>query len=302
MTRADSRTRRGEPQLLSIGELAAATGISVDTLRVWERRYGKPRPQRLPSGHRRYPRSLVAWLRKVSEALARGHRPSRVLGLDDEALNRLTAEEVRDEHTQRLLAEVLELARAYRGAELRERLEKTWEERDPIDHLEHVITPLLRGIGRAWAAGEIGVRHEHFFTAIVADDLRTRRRAWSGTERGETVLLATLAGERHSLGLEMAAVVCAVCDRPWCLLGADLPVDEIVEAVHESDREVVAISISLATGGVETDRMLRELRGRLPEHTQLLAGGAGARRGRRGPAGVRFLPGLGALRDALAAC
>jgi len=40
---------------LSIGELADMTGLGVHTLRMWEKRYGAPHSQRLPSGHRRYP-------------------------------------------------------------------------------------------------------------------------------------------------------------------------------------------------------------------------------------------------------
>ncbi|HET6831324.1 MAG TPA: DICT sensory domain-containing protein [Solirubrobacterales bacterium] len=40
---------------LSIGELAARTGVSAATLRMWEARHGFPRPVRLQSGHRRYP-------------------------------------------------------------------------------------------------------------------------------------------------------------------------------------------------------------------------------------------------------
>ncbi len=39
---------------LSIGSLAARTGVSVATLRAWERRHGLPVAERLPSGHRRY--------------------------------------------------------------------------------------------------------------------------------------------------------------------------------------------------------------------------------------------------------
>lgn len=39
---------------LTIGELAARTGVSAAVLRMWETRYDFPRPARLPSGHRRY--------------------------------------------------------------------------------------------------------------------------------------------------------------------------------------------------------------------------------------------------------
>ena len=58
----------------SIGEIAERTGITVDTVRVWERRYGRPVPVRLPSGHRRYTEDHLVWLRRVAEALALGRR------------------------------------------------------------------------------------------------------------------------------------------------------------------------------------------------------------------------------------
>jgi DNA-binding transcriptional MerR regulator len=45
---------------LSIGELAARTGVAVGTLRTWETRYGVPTPHRVPSGHRRYSLDDVA--------------------------------------------------------------------------------------------------------------------------------------------------------------------------------------------------------------------------------------------------
>ena len=35
--------------MLSIGAVAKATGIRVETLRTWERRYGFPRPERTGS-------------------------------------------------------------------------------------------------------------------------------------------------------------------------------------------------------------------------------------------------------------
>jgi hypothetical protein len=73
-------TAREAPSgLLSIGALSAATGIPVETLRTWERRYGYPRPQRKPSGHRVYPVTAVPRLRRVAQAIARGHRAAEVL-------------------------------------------------------------------------------------------------------------------------------------------------------------------------------------------------------------------------------
>jgi MerR family transcriptional regulator, light-induced transcriptional regulator len=54
----DDRVARSDAAVgagtLSIGDLAARTGVSEGTLRMWETRHGFPVPTRLASGHRRY--------------------------------------------------------------------------------------------------------------------------------------------------------------------------------------------------------------------------------------------------------
>jgi MerR family transcriptional regulator, light-induced transcriptional regulator len=57
---------------LSIGDVAARTGVSVATLRMWEARHGFPVPQRLPGGHRRYAERDVEILRAALRARASG--------------------------------------------------------------------------------------------------------------------------------------------------------------------------------------------------------------------------------------
>ncbi|MDJ0522022.1 MAG: MerR family transcriptional regulator, partial [Planctomycetota bacterium] len=61
-TNADAGT---DANLHSIGEVAEATGLTPETLRIWERRYGRPVAVRLPSGHRRYTDEQIVWLRRV---------------------------------------------------------------------------------------------------------------------------------------------------------------------------------------------------------------------------------------------
>ena len=51
---------------LSIGEVAARTGLAPATVRMWETRHGFPRPGRLPGGHRRYSEHDVDVLREIA--------------------------------------------------------------------------------------------------------------------------------------------------------------------------------------------------------------------------------------------
>src|SRR5215212_4340455 len=50
--------------------VARETGVPADTFRAWERRYGMPRPQRTPGGHRLYSQrdvAIIRWLRDRTE-------------------------------------------------------------------------------------------------------------------------------------------------------------------------------------------------------------------------------------------
>jgi DICT domain-containing protein len=57
---------------LSVGELAARTGVQAATLRTWEARYGFPRPRRRPGGRRRYRDRDVALVEQVLRLRAAG--------------------------------------------------------------------------------------------------------------------------------------------------------------------------------------------------------------------------------------
>ena len=60
------------PGFLSIGDVAARTGLSEATLRMWETRHGFPDPERLASGHRRYSERDVALLTQTLDERERG--------------------------------------------------------------------------------------------------------------------------------------------------------------------------------------------------------------------------------------
>ncbi|MHC4973586.1 MAG: MerR family transcriptional regulator [Planctomycetota bacterium] len=277
--------------LVSIGGLAAATGISPDAIRVWERRYGRPEPIRLPSGHRRYTADQIRWLRRVAEALAAGHKPSHVVRATETELDVLLG---RREEAPRAedLTPYLASLRAFREDRVLDRLWLDWRRLGPEAFLGQVMGPLVRRVGDAWADGDLDVRHEHYFTQIVENFLSSARISVAERARGPAVLLATLTDEAHGLGLQMAALVCVQAGARPRILGVEVPHTEIVRAAAEIPADVVGISVSLSSGGVETDRALARLRDMLPAHVRLVVGGRGARGPRRGPRGIEYTVGL----------
>ena len=79
------------PLTMSIAAVERDTGLSKDTLRVWERRYGFPTPERDASGERSYAFEQVARLRTIKRLLDIGHRPGRIVPLAPEDLERLSS-------------------------------------------------------------------------------------------------------------------------------------------------------------------------------------------------------------------
>ena len=79
--------------LYSIAAVERDTGLSKDTLRVWERRYGFPCPDRDAAGDRCYPANQVERLRTIRRLLDAGHRPGRIVGLAPQELQTLAGVE-----------------------------------------------------------------------------------------------------------------------------------------------------------------------------------------------------------------
>ena len=282
-------------KLYSIGELATRTGISPGTIRAWERRYGRPVPQRLPSGHRRYADAELRFLRRVVEALARGHRPSKLLRLSEDEVAALLAKEPSSDVSSVAFPQILAAIRGFRSDALRAQLLDVFHELDPLDYVSEVIGPVLTLVGQEWAEGKLAIRHEHFLSETVEDVLRTqrlliehKREKQTDAPQSPVFLLATLPGERHRLGLQMLALTAAACHTRVHLLGSELPLSEIEESVRETKASILGLSISAASGGVQSDRQIRSLRATLPLELAIVAGGNGAQRDRGRVQGVKY--------------
>lgn len=280
---------------LSIGDLAEATGITEATLRAWERRYGRPCAVRRPSGHRRYRPEDVTWLRRVAEALARGGRASEIVTLDEAALDQYLAAGNKAAEANEITQRMLEWVRDFDGPRLRRSLREAWNRMEPLPFLRDRLTPLMQAVGREWADGRLEIRHEHFLTEVVDDLLRTLRDRMGELSTGPLVVLATLPEERHGMGLQMAAIGVVAGGGRVRILGTNTPIVEIVKTAAETRARGVAISVSLANGGVATDRVLAELRKQLPAEVHLAAGGEGMRGPRRTPPGITKLAELSDL-------
>lgn len=299
-----------ERQLLPVGGMNIAaverdTGLSKDTLRVWERRYGFPAPSRDRLGERVYPVEQVDRLRILRRLLDAGHRPGRVVALPFERLRVLASEHAGSSGPvgQAASAELRHLLGLVVGHEL-EALRRALGQALVAIGLERFVTdlvaPLTRMVGEAWARGEIEIFEEHLFTESVQRALRGAIDAIAQPAGSPRVLMTTLPQEAHGLGLLMAEALLAL-EGCCCLsLGVQTPVGDIAQAAVSQRADIVALSFSARMKPNQVLDGLADLRAMLALPTRLWAGGRCPVLWRRPPAGVTVLADLGDIRPALA--
>ena len=282
---------------LAIAAVERDTGLSKDTLRVWERRYGFPSPGRDEQGERVYPLDQIEKLRALRRLLDAGHRPGKIMALPVEELQRLAqagndrARSVAPDG-QGELARYVELLLAHQAGELRRELSQQLPRKGLVRFIGEDLVPMNEWVGEAWRRGELQIFEEHLYTEIAQGLLRQAIESIRGTGQRPRVILSTLPQEAHGLGLLMAEAVLAVEGCHCVSLGVQTPMPDLVAAAEAQRADVVALSFSEAFRPNRAIEALVELRRRVPPVVEIWAGGGcRALRGRQ-LAGVTALHGL----------
>ena len=292
-------------QLWPMGAVTRRTGLGEHTLRAWERRFGFPTPLRLESGHRRYTAEQVQHLILIARALECGHRAGDVVPLPTRELEALLRDTgVADGlapvgGTEDAVSEVVDACRKFDREALVRLLRRDATILGMSRFLRERAAPLLEEIGEAWSRGGIEIRHEHFFSEVLEDELRVMRAPLEISAGGRPVLLASLPSEIHGLGLQIAALAITIGGRAVRVLGPQLPPDEIVAAAEALDAAAVGLSMSVFAPVDETARDLEIVRRALPTSIELWLGGQGSTELAPVPPGVKLLPTLDDLDQAV---
>ena len=265
--------------LLPITEVERQTGIRQATLRMWEKRYGFPQPLRDQHGDRVYPTNQVERLHAVRRLMDQGQRPGKIFS---------GAVALEPENTALLYTgsgrvppdflDIFNLLRTYRLSELHAHFQRRLLELGLRRFVYEFLAPLTIEVGLAWNRGDLPVRCEHLYAQLAKSFLHAQLAAIRAAADGvPTVVLATLTGESHILGIMMAEAVMTSLQMNCIQLGAETPPLEVVAAAKETSAHIVAVSFSSYYPRRAGIRMAASLRGALPQGTALWIGGGGVR-------------------------
>lgn len=283
---------------LGISAVERETGLLKETLRVWERRYGFPRPLRDAQGERVYPRDQVERLRLIRRLMDQGWRPGRLMALDDAAL--LAAAGSLQVSTTPQLEALLASLRTRDAGGVRALLEALIDEHGLQGFVTGLAVRLCSEVGEAWARGELDVAQEHLFTEQIRRALRAALPAPANDPRGPRVLLTTFPEEEHDLALLFAEALLAPEGARCTSLGAQTPLLDIVHTMRQGGHQVLLLSFSGAFPQRTAFAGLSELAAQLPQ-VEIWAGSSALATRPKPIDGVRFLGRIDMLHDALMA-
>lgn len=252
---------------------ARLTGLSPELLRAWERRYGAVEPRRTPGGTRRYDAHDLERLRLLKAAVDAGARIGQVARLDLAELKQRAAAARGDSAGN--LDGIWPALERLEGAEAQRLLALQLSVLGPIRFAREFAVPLIHEIGERWASDRLRIASEHLASGVLRALFGSSMQPSAAAQLGPRIVFATPTGERHELGLQMAALIALGAGAYPIYLGAELPVEDLLDAVERGRASALALSL-VRIPAAQASQTIAALRGGLREAVHLWIGGARA--------------------------
>lgn len=255
-----------------IGVVSKLTGISIDRLRAWERRYAAVVPKR-GERSRGYEQADIDRLILLRRAVDRGHAISSVANLPDPEIRSLLGDDLDPAaaSSTSLIHPLLATLEEYDYGSLRDQLARIAAVLPPHLIVNQVVLPLMHEVGERWHREELTVAQEHMITGLVQHLLGTLMGLHRPAGHAVKLVFTTLEGEQHVLGILAAAMLAAGSGLSPIYLGASLPVKEIIQVVKRSRAKVLVLQV--IRGDVPVAEPLRMLAENLPTDVEIWLGG-----------------------------
>ncbi len=250
-----------DSNLFPIRAVARLTGLPLDTLRAWERRYQVVVPKRSRTG-RLYSEQDVERLTLLREVVARGHSIGQIASLPNSRLREFLTGSVSvtsgegvvvagtdAEASTAILRGVLREMEKFDSLAAEMELNRlATAVANPRAFVHVIALPLMRTAGRLWHEGRWSIAQEHLLSALLTNVLASFLRLYTSSHPTTRIVLATPRGEHHGFGILAAAMLAAVGGLGTVHLGTDLPAKDIVLAARHTNADVILLGIEQGQG------------------------------------------------------
>lgn len=251
--------------LYNIGVVSRMTGISMATLRAWERRYDFPEAERTAGGHRLYSERDVLRLRWVKGRIDDGMQTAQAINAlrHQESTGHLvlTTGTFGSEgegqagvlpKIEMLTVEGKPHLKAYQERLLEILFERELQEADqflaealavasPEELTLGVIGPVMMRIGEMWEQGETDVASEHLATNYLRQRLLTWMLSGPPARNVPPIVLACAPDEWHEGSLLILGALLRRRRWPVAYLGQSLPLEDLARFVEDIEPNIVIV-------------------------------------------------------------
>ncbi len=266
--------------MYSIKAVSSMTGLNVETLRAWERRYQVVEPRRDHNGRRVYSESEIELLTLLNLARQQGHSISKMAVLPVEQLKALikAKNDPQLETFSELQKMVVAGLKRYEISSCENLLRKALISMSPLEFSQQFLSPLLQSVGQLWHLGEITIAQEHLFSECVKRLVLswTNNMNFNSGNVGK-IIFTTPTGEQHEFGILLSCLIAASQGFECYYLGPDLPYGEIINAQKQLQANIILLSLINTPVASDTSEQLSCLVEKLTSNSELWIGGAGAK-------------------------
>ena len=237
---------------LTIKAVAERTGVSVHTLRAWERRYGLPAPSRDENNrYRLYDEADIADVLFIKQEIDAGVAPAQASFM----LRQRQSQSSRVEAAQAappiagVRTALLEAFAQSDERAARQTLDEAFALFAPEQVAVHVVEPTMREIGERWMRGEMTVWQEHLASNVVQQKLYAVLQAQPELPATAPRLTAACApSEEHQLGLMILALLARRQGWGVAYLGRGTPLGDIAGLARAYKPNAIAVSVTTVVG------------------------------------------------------
>jgi MerR family transcriptional regulator, light-induced transcriptional regulator len=275
--------------------VARRTGLSIDVIRAWERRYRVVEPVRTGSGRRLYTDADVERLRLLARATLTGRTIGQVAALPSAELAALLEEtesapgiSAISSHempgraaappasTVDHLGVALEAVARFDGVALDAALRRAAVALPAAGFLDDIVVPLWGRVTDATRAGTLRPPHQHLALTTLRRTLHRLAEVAMTPLAAPDLVVTTPTGQPQELGALLVAAAAGAEGWRVTYVGPGLSAEEIAETASFAGARAVAVSLGAAAGDRAIPRDLRRLRALLPRDVPILVEGAAA--------------------------
>ncbi len=239
------------------------TGLSIHTLRAWEKRYKAVVPFRTESGRRLYSDEEIEKLKYLSKLCQHGHSIGNIANKEIAELKEIysthnsdeeegvTLEITKESQEQSLKAlnHLILALENYRLDIISHEFNSLKTSLSPKELALNIVSPLMQMIGDKISKNALTIAQEHALSSIIRFHLGGLiYQSYKERDKGQNlVLLATPENDHHEFGILLAALLCIQNKINFFYIGPNMPALSLTEATKSINGTHIIIGTTPTT-------------------------------------------------------